>query len=74
MQFAADGLNIIFGNPGSTESGLLDALAEFSKAEQEEGRKEIRYILGLHETTVIGMADAYARATRKPTLVQVIPD
>lgn len=61
-QFIADGIKFMFGNPGSTESGFLDALTEFP---------EITYILGLHESTAIGMADAYSRATKKPTLVQL---
>lgn len=61
-QLLKDGINMIFGNPGSTESGLIDALNQYPA---------MNYILGLHETSVIGMADAYARATRKPTIAQI---
>ncbi len=48
------GVPILFGNPGSTELPLTDAL----------GRQDrLRYVLGLHEATVMGMADGYAQAT-----------
>lgn len=52
----------IFGNPGSTEAPFLDAL---------DGEKEPEYILGLHESVAVGMADGLARATRKPAVVSV---
>src|SRR5262245_51030340 len=46
----------IFGNPGTTELPLNDALV---------GRSDIRYILGLHEIPVLSMADGYAMAGRR---------
>ena len=46
------GMTTIFGNPGSTELGMLADLPE-----------DFRYILGLQEVVVIGMADGYAQAT-----------
>jgi benzoylformate decarboxylase len=52
----------IFGNPGSTELPLMDALA---------GQKEIRYFLALHEGVAISMADGYARASGKLGVVNV---
>jgi benzoylformate decarboxylase len=61
-QFLADGLSIMFGNPGTVEQGLLDA------AEQAPG---FRYVLSLHETVAIAMAEGYARATGGPALVQL---
>ncbi len=50
----ANGVDIVFGNPGTTELPLVDAFAA------ETG---IRYILGLNEVVVLGMADGYAQAT-----------
>ncbi|MCG5219449.1 thiamine pyrophosphate-binding protein [Streptosporangium sp. KLBMP 9127] len=61
-QLRADGMTTIFGNPGTVEQGLLDAISS------AEG---FRYVLGLAEAPVVGMADGYARATRRPTLVQL---
>ena len=46
----------IFGNPGTTELPLCDALADPRYGER------IQYVLGLHEVAVMGMADGYAMA------------
>jgi benzoylformate decarboxylase len=54
------GVTKVFGNPGSTE---MPFLANFPS--------DIDYVLGLHESSVVGMADAYAQATGRPTLVNV---
>lgn len=54
------GLTTIFGNPGSTEETFL---ANFPA--------DFRYILGLHEASVVAVADGYAQATRSPVLVNV---
>lgn len=56
------GIEYIFGLPGSTEAPLLDALI---------GQDDIHYVLCLHESIVIGMADGYARATRKPAIANL---
>jgi benzoylformate decarboxylase len=61
-QLAADGITLMFGNPGTVEQGFLDELGDV------EG---FRYILGLQETVVVGMADGYARASQRPALVQL---
>lgn len=61
-QFLADGMDFMFGNPGTVEQGFLDALAEYP---------DMKYILTLQETIAVMMADGYARATQKPTLVQL---
>ncbi len=61
-QFLADGIEYMFGNPGTVEQGFLDAANEYPR---------MKYILGLQETVAIGIADGYARATKKPTLVQL---
>ena len=50
----ANGVTHVFGNPGTTELPLVDAFAA------ETG---IRYILGLNEVVVLGMADGYAQAS-----------
>ena len=56
----AHGMTTIFGNPGSTE---LPMFRDFPS--------DFRYILGLQESVVIGMADGYAQATRRPALVNL---
>lgn len=61
-QFLADGMSHMFGNPGTVEQGFLDALKDFP---------ELRYILTLQESVAVLCADGFARATRKPTLVQL---
>jgi benzoylformate decarboxylase len=61
-QFLADGMRYMFGNPGTVEQGFLDALWEYP---------ELKYILSLHESVAVMMADGYARCTHKPTLVQI---
>ncbi|KQN08594.1 benzoylformate decarboxylase [Sphingobium sp. Leaf26] len=56
----AFGMNMIFGNPGSTE---LPMFRNFPA--------DFRYILGLQESVVLGMADGYAQATRNAALVNL---
>lgn len=54
------GMTTIFGNPGSTELPLfLDFPPDF------------RYVLGLQESLVVGMADGYAQATRNAAFVNL---
>lgn len=50
----AHGVRKIFGNPGTTELPLNDALV---------GDSRFDYILGLHETPLMAMADGYAMAS-----------
>jgi len=57
-----EGVEYIFGNPGTTELPLMDALAV---------ETELRYILGLQEAAVMAMADGYAQASGKLTCVSV---
>jgi benzoylformate decarboxylase len=61
-QFLADGIRHMFGNPGTVEQGFLDALAAYP---------DLKYVLTLQESVAVLMADGYARATQKPTLVQL---
>ncbi len=49
-----EGVRIMFGNPGTTELPLMDALA---------GETELRYVLALQEAPAMGMADGYAQAS-----------
>jgi benzoylformate decarboxylase len=61
-QFIADGLNYMFGNPGTVEQGFLDELEKFD---------DFHYVLTLQETVAAGIADGYARATGGPALLQL---
>lgn len=60
-QFLADGMHYMFGNPGTVEQGFLDALWDYP---------EMKYI-PLQETIAVMAADGYARATKRPALVQI---
>jgi benzoylformate decarboxylase len=61
-QFLADGMRVMFGNPGTVEQGFLDALSDYP---------DLEYVLTLQESVAVMMADGYARATQKPTAVQI---
>ncbi|MBW4718795.1 benzoylformate decarboxylase [Saccharothrix sp. SC076] len=53
-------MTTVFGNPGSTELPMFrDFPADF------------RYVLGLQESVVVGMADGYAQATGGPAAVNL---
>src|SRR5437868_15273233 len=57
-----EGVDILFGNPGTTELPLMDALAVDN---------DMRYVLGLQEAAVMAMADGYAQASGKLTVVNL---
>jgi benzoylformate decarboxylase len=59
---AAHGVEYIFGLPGTSGQEFIGTLAE---------QEKIRFILALHETSVVSMADGYARVSGRPTLAQV---
>lgn len=61
QQLRHEGVSIIFGNPGSTELALLDAVAA----------SPIVYMLGLHEAVCMAMATGYAKATQRPAVVNL---
>ncbi len=61
-QLIADGTRYIFGNPGTTEQGFMDALQDYPQLE---------FILALHEGVAVCAGDAYARATRRPAFVEL---
>ena len=54
------GMTVAFGNPGSTE---LPMFRDFPD--------DFRYVLGLQESVVVGMADGYAQATGNAALVNL---
>ncbi len=56
------GVKYIFGNPGTTELPLMDALVT---------EPRMNYVLGLHEVPVMAMADGYAQATRHVGVVNL---
>jgi benzoylformate decarboxylase len=61
-RLADEGVDVVFGNPGSTELLLMDALPR---------QDRIRYVLGLHESSVLGMADGYAQQGDRLGVVNV---
>jgi benzoylformate decarboxylase len=54
------GIDTVFGNPGSTELPFLDAWPS-----------DVRYVLGLQESSVVAMADGYAQATGNASFVNL---
>src|ERR1043166_1218390 len=54
------GMTTIFGNPGSTELPLFKNFPD-----------DFRYVLGLQESVVVGMADGYAQATGNAAVVNL---
>jgi benzoylformate decarboxylase len=59
---AEAGVQYVFGNPGTTELPLNDALVRDTR---------IRYILGLQEVPVMAMADGYAMAGQRLGVVNL---
>ena len=57
-----EGVEYIFGNPGTSESPIMDEL---------ESYPEFKYVLVTQEGVAMGMADAYARATGKASFVNL---
>src|SRR5258705_11258070 len=57
-----EGVEFLFGNPGTTELPLMDAFAT---------ENELRYVLGLQEAAVMAMADGYAQASGKLAVVNL---
>jgi benzoylformate decarboxylase len=54
------GMTTIFGNPGSTELGLLVDLPD-----------DFRYVMALHESVAVAMADGYAQVTGRPAFLNL---
>lgn len=59
---AAAGVRYLFGNPGTTELPLCDAMLT---------DRRLQYILGLQEVPLMAMADGYAMASGKLSVVNV---
>ena len=56
------GVDRIFGNPGTTESPLLDSLLDYP---------QIQYIVHLHEGVAVGAANFYGQASGKTAFVNL---
>ena len=61
----AEGVEYIFGNPGTSEAPIIDLLGDYP---------EIRYFLTLQESVAMGMAESYARATGRASFVSLHVD
>ncbi|CAM5646485.1 hypothetical protein SGLAM104S_01765 [Streptomyces glaucescens] len=55
------GMTTVFSNPSHTEMKLFEYWPE----------DEFRFVMGLQEAAVVGMADGYAQATGEPALVLI---
>jgi benzoylformate decarboxylase len=49
-----EGVTHLFGNPGTTELAIMEAVPEYP---------QLKFVLGLQEAVVVAMADGYARAS-----------
>jgi len=49
-----EGVTHLFGNPGTTELAIMEAVPEFP---------QLKFVLGLQESVVVAMADGFARAS-----------
>ena len=61
----AEGVEYIFGNPGTSEAPIIDLLGDYP---------EIRYYLTLQESVAMGMGESYARATGRASFVSLHVD
>jgi benzoylformate decarboxylase len=57
-----EGVTHLFGNPGTTELAIMEAVPQFP---------ELKYVLGLQESAVLSMADGFARASGKLAAVNL---
>lgn len=58
----AEGVEVMFGNPGTSESAIMALLPEFP---------DIRYMLATQEGVAMGMADGYSVAGSRPAVVNL---
>ena len=61
----AEGVDHIFGNPGTSEGPIIDLLGDYP---------EFRYFLTLQESVAVGMGEAYARSTGRASFVSLHVD
>jgi benzoylformate decarboxylase len=59
---AANGVDYVFGLPGTSGQEFIGTIAD---------QEKIRFVLAMHETCVVSMADGHARVTGRPQLAQV---
>jgi benzoylformate decarboxylase len=59
---ASHGVEYVFGLPGTSGQEFIGTIAD---------QEKIRFILAMHETCVVSMADGHARVTGRPQLAQV---
>ena len=57
-----EGVTHLFGNPGTTELAIMEAVPQFP---------ELKYVLGLQESVVLSMADGFARASNRLAAVNL---
>ena len=57
-----EGVTHLFGNPGTTELAIMEAVPQFP---------ELTYVLGLQESSVLAMADGFARASNRLAAVNL---
>ena len=57
-----EGVTHLFGNPGTTELAIMEVVPQFP---------ELKYVLGLQESCVLGMADGFARGSNKLAAVNL---
>jgi benzoylformate decarboxylase len=57
LQFLVDeGVTHLFGNPGTTELPIMEVVPDFP---------QLKFVLGLQESIVLGMADGFCRASHR---------
>ena len=61
----AEGVEFIFGNPGTSEGPIIDLLGDYP---------ELRYVLALQESVAVGMGESYARSTGLASFVSLHVD
>jgi len=60
--FSAEGIDFIFGNPGTTEFPIIETMADYP---------QMRYIMALQEGVALGIAHGYANASGKTGVVNL---
>ena len=58
----SEGVTHLFGNPGTTELPVMDAITSHT---------ELTYVLGMQESLVVAMADGFSRASGRLTACNV---
>ena len=60
--FEAEGVEYMFGNPGTSEAPMMAVMDQYPS---------IEYVLVLQEGVAVGLAEGYARSTGKVALVSL---